>query len=236
MTIPLYMDDSYLKEFEAKVVSINGKEVILDKTAFYPTSGGIEHDTGKIVFNEDEYNVVDVIKRKGEIIHILDREPSFKEGDVVKGIIDWERRYKLMRLHTATHVLAAILYKEYNALITGGHITPEYAREDYNLNRDNWKEIFEECVNKANELFKKDIEVKIYYLDREEAFKIPGIVKLANKLPPSVKKLRIVEIPDIDIQADGGPHVKNLKEIKGIKILKLENRGKNNKRIYYTLI
>ncbi|MEM3509305.1 MAG: alanyl-tRNA editing protein, partial [Nitrososphaerota archaeon] len=149
--------------------------------------------------------------------------------------IDWNRRYKLMRLHTAAHIISSIMYKDYGALITGGHIDENYAKDDFSLEKFD-KKIFEEAIRKANEIVKKAIEVKIYFLKREEALKIPGIIKLAEKMPPEVEKLRIVEIPEVDIQADGGPHVKNTKEIGEIILLKIENKGKNKKRIYYNVL
>jgi len=140
-----------------------------------------------------------------------------------------------MKLHTAAHIISAILYKEYGTLITGGNISEEYARDDFNLPSENWKEIVNDTIKKANSIVEEGRNVKIYFLKREEAFKIPGIVKLAEKMPPNVDILRIVEIEGIDIQADGGPHVKNTKEIGRIKLIKAENKGKNNRRIYYTV-
>jgi len=235
MTKLLYWYDSYLKEFEATVIKVYGNKVILDKTAFHPRSGGVDCDTGKIVWNNEEYLVKEVVKENNEVIHILDREPKFKEGDIVRGYIDWDRRYRLMRLHTAAHILSAVLYRDYGALVTGGEVTSEYSREDYNLSVENWREAFEKAVEEVNRIIEKSIPVKIYFLKREEAMKIPGVVKLMERMPPDIEEWRIVEIEGIDIQADGGPHVSNTKEIGGIKILKLENRGKNKKRIYYTL-
>ena len=229
------MYDCYVKEFEAKVEEVKGNEVILDRTAFSPRAGGVDSDRGIILYKGEEYKVLDVRKEGNKIIHVLDRNPNFKEGDFVKGIIDWERRYKLMRLHTAAHIISGILYSKYKVLVTGGEIKYEYARDDFNINFQNWKEILKEVVEEANKIIKEGREVKIYFLPREEAFKIPGIVKLANKLPPKVDKIRIVEIEGIDIQADGGVHVKNTKEIGEIEIIKLESRGKNRKRIYYTV-
>jgi len=235
MTKLLYWYDCYLKEFEARVIKVDGNKVVLDQTVFHPRAGGVDCDTGKIVWKGEEYLVKEVIKENNEVFHVLDREPRFREGDVIKGYLDWDRRYRLMKLHTAAHILSAVLYKNYGALVTGGDILPEYSREDYNLSVDNWREAFENAVEETNKIIEKGIPVKIYFLKREEAEKIPGIVKLMEKVPPDIEKWRIVEIEGVDIQADGGPHVSNTKEIGGIKILKMENRGKNKKRIYYTL-
>ncbi|BDC19468.1 alanyl-tRNA editing protein AlaXM [Acidianus sp. HS-5] len=230
-TEELYLKDSYIKEFEGKIIKINGNEIVLDKTAFYPGGGGLENDTGKLIKGDNILKVKEV-KRQGEdIVHVLE-SGDLKEGDEVKGIIDWERRYKMMRLHTASHVMAAVAYSQFNALITGGHISPEYAKDDFNLEN---KDLIPQIVEKANEILSKGIEVKIYFLPREEALKIPGIVKLAERNPPSIPIWRIVEIPGIDIQADGGPHVKNTSEVGKIHVIKVENRGKNRKRVYYTV-
>ncbi|AEE93865.1 alanyl-tRNA editing protein AlaXM [Acidianus hospitalis] len=231
-TEELYLKDSYIKEFEAKVTKVNGNEVILDKTAFYPGGGGLENDVGKLIKNNGETINVKEVKRQGdEIAHVIEGG-ELREGDNVKGVIDWDRRYKMMRLHTASHVMAAVAYSQFNALITGGHISPEYAKDDFNLEN---KDLIPQIVEKANEILSKGIEVKVYFLPREEALKIPGIVKLAERNPPSIPIWRIVEIPGIDIQADGGPHVKNTSEVGKIRIIKIENRGKNRKRVYYTV-
>jgi len=237
MTKALYLYDSYLKEFEAKVLKVEENKVILDQTAFYPWGGGLDNDKGKLIWKDKEYDVVDVRKdqESNNIIHFLSETPDFNEGEKVIGIIDWNRRYRIMRMHTAAHIISAILYNNYNVLITGGHITEEYAKDDFNIEHDNWKEIIEDVIKKANKIVEEARQVKIYFMPREEAFKIPGIVKLANKLPPAINELRIVEIEGVDIQADGGPHVKNTKEIGEIILIKAENKGKNRKRIYYTV-
>lgn len=235
MTEELYLKDNYLKEFEAKILEIESNKIVLDKTAFYPRAGGLESDKGVLIADNEVYNVIEVKKENGKIFHYLDKQPKFSAEQKVFCKIDWNRRYKMMKLHTAAHIIAAILYNKYNVLITGGNISEEYARDDFNLQKENWKEIIEEVIEEANKIVQEGRNVKIYFLKREEAFKIPGIVKLANKLPPNIEILRIVEIEGIDIQADGGPHVSNTKEIGKIVLLKAENRGKNNRRIYYTV-
>ena len=138
----------------------------------------------------------------------------------------------MMRLHTASHIVAALAYSKFGALITGGHISPEQAKDDFNVEN---KDTLIELINEANEIVKKGIELKIYFLPREEALMIPAIVKLAGRNPPQIPIWRIVEIPGIDIQADGGPHVNNTKEIGEIVLLKVENKGKGRKRVYYTV-
>ncbi|AAK40776.1 alanyl-tRNA editing protein [Saccharolobus solfataricus] len=234
MTEELYLKDSYIKEFEGRVVRIEGNYVILDKTAFYPGGGGLDNDTGFLVNEKGERISVTEVKRgeNGEILHKIDQNGSLNVNEKVIGTIDWDRRYRMMRLHTASHIVAALAYRKFGALITGGHISPEQAKDDFNVEN---KDTLIELINEANEIIKKDIELKIYFLPREEALMIPAIVKLAGRNPPQIPIWRIVEIPGIDIQADGGPHVKNTKEIGEIVLLKVENKGKGRKRVYYTV-
>jgi misacylated tRNA(Ala) deacylase len=235
-TLHLYRDDSYMKEFTARVVSIDSRGVLLDRTAFHPESGGVATDTGYLYTGGRVYRVLKAIHDRDtdDVYHVLEIYDGLSPGAEVSGSIDWDRRYRLMRLHTAAHIISAIMYRDYGALITGGQVEPEYARDDFSIERFD-RQVFEDAIRKANEVVRAGIELKIYYLPRDEALKIPGITKLAEKMPPSYSVLRIVEIPGIDLQADGGPHVKNTREIGEIKLLKVENRGKNKKRIYYTV-
>ncbi len=232
----VYQWDSYVREYWARVVRVNGNRVFLDETIFHPRSGGVDHDTGYIVAGDDRYRVVNVYfdREFGDVVHELDRSPSFSPGDKVLLVLDWDRRYKLMRLHTAAHILSGLMYSMYGALITGGNISVDKAYEDYGLEVFD-KNIFIDLVEKANEVISKDLEVKIYWLPREEALRIPGLVKLAGRSPPNVEKLRIVEIPGVDIQADGGPHVRRTGEVGRIEIIDIVNKGKKRKRIYYTV-
>jgi Ser-tRNA(Ala) deacylase AlaX len=231
----LYLEDSYLQECDAAVVEARGKEIVLDRTVFYPRGGGQPSDTGRLLSGAgNEFRVVNVSKKDGKIIHELDRDASLSPGERVKCALDWPRRYKLMRMHTAAHVLGATMYSELGVLITGNQLEEDKARFDFSLGSfDRAK--FEEVVGKANVALSSGAELRIYSLPREEAMKIPGVVKLANALPPSITTLRIVEIPGIDVQADGGTHVKSLREVGRIEILKLENKGKDNRRIYFSL-
>lgn len=232
MNNALYMDNCYLKEFEATVESVkDDKYVVLDKTAFCPLGGGVAYDTGALLRDDEEFQVVYVGKFDNRISHEVSK-PGLKEGDKVIGVIDWERRYKLMKFHTAAHLLASIFHNNGNALITGNQIEPDCARMDFSLENFD-RAIIDEYAKIANELIQKNAPVKIHYMEREEALKIPDMVKLANKMPPDVEILRIVEIEGIDTQADGGCHVNSLKEIGKIEILKVENKGKSNRRVYF---
>jgi misacylated tRNA(Ala) deacylase len=226
----LYLDDSYLKDFEAVVKSVKeDKFVVLDKTAFYPNGGGQPYDTGKI----GDHQVVFVGKFDGNISHEL-ASPGLKEGDEVKCTIDWERRYKLMRSHTAAHILSAVFHKEASALITGNQLGLDKSRIDFNL-EDFDREKMDEYFKIANELVEKDLPVTVSYMSREEADSDQTMFKLAKALPESIKTIRVVAIGDYDRQADGGTHVKSLKEVGPITFIKAENKGKNNRRVYFSL-
>jgi Ser-tRNA(Ala) deacylase AlaX len=230
----LYLEDSYLKECDAAVTSIkDGKYVVLDQTIFYPKGGGQPCDTGKITHENEVYNVVYVGKFSGEISHEVDR-PGLKEGHKVHCVLDWDRRYRLMRSHTAAHLFASLLCNGTGALVTGNQLETDKIRFDFSLEKFN-PEILEKYLTQTNQLLKKDTPVNSYELPKEEALKIPGVVKMAEAFPPDIPRLRIVELVNLDKQADGGTHVKNLNEVGQIKLLKTENKGKNNRRIYFTL-
>jgi misacylated tRNA(Ala) deacylase len=226
------LKDSYLKECVAKAVEANGKEIVFDRTVFYPVGGGLPCDSGKIECGGKNFVVNEVRKKEGKIVHVLSEEGiSVGEECIMK--IDWSKRYAVMRMHTAAHVLGGTMF-EHGALITGNQIGAEESRIDFSLEEFDRQKL-DGVVAEANEKLAKNAEVKIYELPREEAFKIPGIVKLAAVLPPSIPVLRIVEIGDIDIQADGGVHVKNTRECGAIATTKFENKGAKNRRIYFKL-
>ena len=234
MNKALYLVDSYLKESDATVVSVkDAKYVVLDQTIFYPNSGGQPYDTGKIVRGDEDFGVVYVGKFSGEISHEVDHV-GLQAGDRVHLVLDWDRRYRLMRSHTAAHVVASMLNQGTGALITGNQLDVDHIRFDFNLEKFD-REVLEAYLTKANRLFCADVPVKWYELPREEAMKIPGVVKMAGAFPPNLPLLRIVEIMGVDKQADGGTHVRNLREVGQVELLKMENKGKNNRRIYFKL-
>ena len=235
MTCALFLEDSYLKECDATVLAVTeNKFVVLNQTVFYAKGGGQPNDTGKIIRGSEVFSVLYVGKFSGEISHEVDH-PGLQVGDRVHCVLNWERRYKLMRSHTAAHTLASLLNQGTGALITGNQLEEDHVRFDFSLERFD-REILERYLNKANELFDKDIPVKWYELPREEALKIPGVVKMAEAFPPNLPSLRIVEIVGVDKQADGGTHVRNLHEVGKVSLEKTENKGKNNRRIYFKLL
>ena len=230
----LYMDDMALTTFTARIERIEGTRVVLDTTVFYPRSGGVDSDIGTLTRTEDntEFTVTSAAKEGGDILHEVDRE-GLNVGDTVRGEIDWNRRYLLMRYHTSAHLLAA-LFHDLGAKITGNEITIEKGRMDFNL-PDFDRELIEAKISEANELITKGARVSISYLPREEALANENLVKLANALPPSIDTLRIVTIEGIDEQADGGCHVANISEIGTITFVKADNKGKGNRRVYWTI-
>jgi misacylated tRNA(Ala) deacylase len=231
----LCLDDAYLKECDATVTAAEGDLVQLDQTVFYPAGGGVPCDFGAMTKDGAAAKVIDVSKKDGMVFHKIEGgAPPFAVGDKVHCAIDWERRHKLIRMHTSAHLLGALMYKR-GALVTGNQLGVDQTRFDFNCPTGLQREMFDEAVKELNEILVQDVAVKIYSLPREEAFKIEGIVKLANKLPPAVDVLRIVQIGDYDTQADGGPHVRNVNEIGQVKIERIENKGTANKRLYYSL-
>jgi Ser-tRNA(Ala) deacylase AlaX len=220
----------YAKEFDAVVVAIAGNRVILDQTAFNPKGGGLVPDTGTL----DGARVAEVVKEGEEIYHILENQSPWTVGQRVHGVIDWDRRYKIMRMHTAAHVLSSVVNGETGALITGNQISPDESRVDFNLEVFN-KDKMTYYVDRVNEAVGRGLEVKTFFMKREEALANPGFVKLANAMPPSLDILRIVQIGDVDTQADGGVHVGNTKEIGKVTGTRTENKGKSNRRMYFTV-
>jgi len=252
----LYLHDSYLRTCSSRVVAAKDARLVsLDQTVFYPRGGGQPTDTGKIIRKSDgkEFAVVAVSKSEGKILHEISGRgaagagdaangegtnaypsASLSVGDEVECIIDWERRYRLMRMHTAGHILAAIMYKSSGILITGNQLDTDKTRFDFSMENFD-KGAFQSLVDDANAQIRRNLDVSVSFLPREEAMKIEGAVKLAVALPPDVKELRMVRIGDVDYQADGGTHVKNTYEIGKIAFLGAENKGKNNRRITYAL-
>jgi misacylated tRNA(Ala) deacylase len=229
--------DSYQKEFEATVTSVkDGKFITLDQTLFYPNSGGQPHDTGKIIRLSDnkEFNVVYVGKFSGEISHQIEPENELIQGDKIKGIIDWERRYNHMKAHSAAHILAESLFRNSGALTTGNQLSENECRIDSNFEYS--PELIEKTFKEANEVIEKDLPITAEVIPREKAQSLPNLTKLAKGLPESIKEVRVLSIGDYDKQADGGTHVKSTKEIGKIEFVKYNSKGKNNKRIYFKVI
>ena len=233
MTEALYLKDHYLKEFEATVLKVEGNFIILNKSGFYPSSGGQLHDTGKLIKDNQIFNVIFVKKLSQDISHEVDK-PGLKPGDKVKGIIDWERRYKLMKAHTSAHIVSEIIHRNTGALITGNQLDLDKIRIDFSLENFD-KEKFKHYIEEANQIIQQDLPITISFATRQDAFKIPQVSKLAKGLPDFIENIRLVKIGDFDIQADGGTHVNSTKEIGTLEFINAENKGKNNRRLYYKI-
>lgn len=234
MTELLYLNNHYAKNFDAAIAEIiDPKKVILNKTLFYFQSGGQPNDTGTITRLSDnsKFNVLNVYKDSEKIIHEVDKE-GLKKEDKIKGEVNWQRRYKLMKAHTAAHIISEVIHKETKALITGNQISEDKVRIDFSLENFN-KEQLENYVKEANKIINQDLPITTEFLSREQALKIPQISKLAMGLPKNINEVRLVKIGDFDIQADGGTHINSTREIGKLTFLKAENKGKNNRRVYF---
>jgi misacylated tRNA(Ala) deacylase len=234
MTEQLYHEDSYLREFGAVVEETTDEGVVLDRTAFYPGGGGQPCDLGQLVTTVREWNVVKVQRSGGRIVHALDGEPPPTGSDVI-GVLDWERRYALMRTHSAMHVLCGVIWRDYGASVTGGNMEPLRGRMDFefeHLTADLVGEI-EERIN-AEVAASRPLVVRV--LPREEAFEIPDLIRTKiNLLPPQIKQVRVVEIKGLDLQADGGTHVDNTSEVGPLRIVDYKSKGRINKRLVVEL-
>ena len=240
MTELLYQTDSYLKEFDAIVTAVDAESrtIVLDQTAFYPGGGGQPNDTGQLsVDGGADYLVTKVKKQGADVLHFLGGEtPLPQVGVQVHGQIDWDKRYLLMRTHTAMHVLCGTVFRDYGALVTGGNMEPGKGRMDFEFERMQGELVseIEAAVNKEAQAG-HDIRVKI--LPREEAFQIPDLIRTKiNLLPEGIMEVRTVEIVGLDLQADGGTHVKNTSEIGKIKVVDYKSKGAINKRIYIEVV
>lgn len=228
----LYHENSYTFECSAKVVEVEGDEIALDATVFFPGGGGQMPDHGIITWNnrEREGTVIAMNKREDVVWHTLDSLPP-SVGDEVVGTIDWDFRYRMMRTHTALHILCGTIWKEFGVQVTGGQMYPDRARMDFAMENLN-KERIAYIEEKINEAVEADYPIRVYTLPREKAFAIPDLIRTKiNLLPPQIEEVRIVEIVGLDLQADGGTHVSHTKEVGGIKITRTENKGKINKRL-----
>ena len=235
MTELLYLKNHYLKEFKAIVTEVlEENEIILDQTNFYYTSGGQPSDLGKIIKDNKEFQVLNVRKEQGKIIHEVNLN-GLQRGDKIRGIIDWKRRYQLMKSHTAAHIISEVIHKETGALITGNQIDIGKTRIDFALDEFS-KEKMQKYIDQANEIINKDLPISIEFITKGQAEKMPQISKLAMGLPSFINEIRIVRIGGFDMQADGGTHVHSTKEIGKIELVKTENKGKNNRRMYFKVV
>lgn len=235
MTKELFLRDAYLREFEAEVVNLNGREVVLDETAFYPGGGGQPPDKGTLGIGPISANVVDVRREGGDIVHVLD---AAIPGTVrtLRGTLDWERRYAHMRHHTALHLLSGVIWKNFGAKVTGGRMHADRARMDFSFPGEWTAEVVGEIERLTNEALAEERPVKVYELSREEVLANPDLIRTqTNLVPERVEAIRIVEVEGIDTQADGGTHVSNTREVGKIEITAHKSKGRQNKRVEFVL-
>jgi misacylated tRNA(Ala) deacylase len=226
LTELLFLRDAYLREFDATVTAVDGAEVCLDRTAFYPTGGGQPHDTGQLAAAA----VIEVRKAGDEVWHRLEG-PVPTAGEVVHGAVDWDRRHALMRTHTAMHVLCGVIWNEYDVPATGGNMEPLQARMDFDFDPlpEGFGTRIEELVNAE---LRADRPIEVSFIRRGDAVLDRDLIRTkVNLVPESVAEVRVVDIVGLDKQADGGTHVRRTGEVGRVRVVKTESKGKGNKRI-----
>jgi misacylated tRNA(Ala) deacylase len=234
MTKLLYETDSYVREFKASVLEQVDGGVILDQTAFYPGGGGQPSDSGVLEADAHTWQVTKVKKVVGQPVHFIDGELP-QVGVTVTGQLDWQRRYSLMRTHTALHILCGVVFRDYGAQVTGGNMDPLQGRMDFEFETMQQELVvaIEKAIN-AEVAAARSVRVRI--LPREEAFQIPDLIRTKiNLLPEGITEVRTVELEGLDLQADGGTHVANTNEVGLIRVTDYKSKGKINKRIYLEL-
>jgi misacylated tRNA(Ala) deacylase len=234
-TTLLYQTDSYLKHFSATILAVDGQNrgVELDRTAFYPGGGGQPYDLGTLQLGDRIYPVKRAQKVQEHVWHWLDGDlPMPEPGSSVEGVIDWDRRYRLMRTHTGMHILCGVVFRDYGAQVTGGDMEPLSGRMDFEF-----ESMSKELVAVIEESINKEVQaarpIQVSILPRVEAFKIPDLIRTKiNLLPEGIEFIRVVDIQGLDLQADGGTHVQNSSEVGKLKVVDYKSKGKINKRVY----
>lgn len=228
----LYKTDSYVRNFDANVLAVDEAEkaVRLDRTAFYPGGGGQPHDLGTLNAGAETLQVIRVGYRDGDVWHWLDRVPPGLAGPV-QGALDWNRRFALMRTHTSLHILSGVIWRDYKAPVTGGNMELLRGRLDFEF-----ETMSGELVREIEEKLRAEVQaardIRVQILPREEAEKIPDLIRTkVSLLPKDLTEIRTVDIMGLDLQADGGTHVANTREVGGIRVSQYKSKGRINKRI-----
>jgi misacylated tRNA(Ala) deacylase len=234
MTKALYHEDAYIKSFEARIEQVGELGIVLDQSAFYPGGGGQPSDRGIFKLATGDLAISKVRRSEGFVWHQFEGEaPEVSEG--VEGVLDWERRYQLMRVHTAMHILCGVIWRDYGASVTGGNMEPLRGRMDFEFETMQ-KELVHEIEHKINMEVAEERDVRTAILPRDEAFRIPDLIRTKiNLLPEAIQEVRIVEIEGLDLQADGGTHVANTGEVGRISIVDYKSKGAINKRLVVEL-
>ncbi len=232
MTDKIYSTDAYARAMDAVVVDVDPDDgrVLLDRTVFYPGGGGQPHDLGALWIGDDRLDVVRVASDGDAVWHWIEGGlPS--TGTAVRGELDWERRYRLMRTHTAMHALCGVVWDRFQSPVTGGNMAPGEGRLDFELPQ--WDpEDRDPLEAELNEQLARALPVEVAFLPREEADKDPSLIRTkVSLLPPDLTEVRVIDIVGLDRQADGGTHVDSTTEVGGVRIVKVESKGKGFRRI-----
>jgi misacylated tRNA(Ala) deacylase len=228
----LDLADPTLREWECTVLHADPEQgIVLDRSAFYPGGGGQPPDHGVLLWQGVQTRIVGT--RKGDDLYLLpaERDPIPPAGTSVTGAVEDTRRTLLMRTHSGLHVLCGVVFRDFGALVTGGNMEPAEARMDFNLPEvpPDFKARLEELVN-AEVAADRSVAVKV--LPREDALALPDIIRTqSNLIPADEEEIRIVDIVGLDVQADGGTHVSSTAQIGKVQVLKVESKGKANRRV-----
>lgn len=238
MTTLLYQTDSYLQTNTATVINVlaESNALILDQTVFYPGGGGQPADRGFLRWDGKILQIERIKKEKDDVLFFIHPDTDLPPlGASVECVLDWEHRYQLMRTHSAMHILCGVIFRDYGATVTGGDMDPLKGRMDFEFETMH-KELVEKIERAVNEEVNKSLPIRIKILPRDEAFQIPDLIRTKiNLLPPGINFVRTVEIVGLDLQADGGTHVNNTREVGKIRVVDYKSKGKINKRIYIEL-
>ena len=221
-----YLREAFVREFDATVIAVEDNKVALDSTYFYPTGGGQPHDTGTLGSAH-----VSEVRKDGELAWHTLQGPIPNVGDTVHGVVDWDRRFNLMRTHTAMHILCGVIWNEWQVPVTGGNMEPLSARMDFEFDPlpEGFAQRVEELVNEA---IANDHRIEVSFLPRDTAVMDEDLIRTkVSLIPETVTEIRVVDIVGLDKQADGGTHVASTKDVGHLRVVKLENKGKGNKRV-----
>lgn len=244
MTDTIYATDAYAKEMEAAVVDVDPDDgrVLLDRTVFYPGGGGQPHDVGALWIGDSKLEVARVASDERGVWHWVTSGDGTMEalpsvGIQVRGEIDWDRRYDLMRTHTAMHALCGVVWERFQSPVTGGNMKPGEGRLDFEIpdwDTERDRQPIEDELNRQLQLARS---VEVSFLPREEADQDPSLIRTkVSLLPDSLREVRVIDIVGLDRQADGGTHVGSTSEVGRIKITKIDNKGKGFRRIKIGLV
>ncbi len=235
MTELLYQTDAYLQEFEATITLVDAetRTVILDRSAFYPGGGGQPCDFGSLTVAEIAFPVEKVKKQGDDVLHFLGGSDVLPlANSASRGTLDWARRHKLMRTHTALHILCGTVFRDYDAQVTGGDMEPLKGRMDFEFETMR-AELVRDIEAAVNYEVQQGREIRVNILPRDQAFQIPDLIRTKiNLLPDGIMQVRTLEIVGLDLQADGGTHVTNTSEVGKVRVVDYKSKGAINKRIY----